>query len=303
MENMENNAPRTGSCESCKDSSCSAARREQGENDQDFEDRRALQSRLCHIGHKIMVMSGKGGVGKSTVAVNLAMGLMLAGKRVGLLDVDIHGPSVPTMLGLEGASIEAGPDGLMPVELGHLKVMSMGFLLRNPDDAVIWRGPVKGNVIKQFLKDVAWGDLDYLIIDAPPGTGDEPLSICQLINPIDGAVVVTTPQRVAAMDVRKSITFCAQVGMKVLGVVENMSGFVCPKCGELTHILRSGGGRLMAEDMGVPFLGSIPIDPMVAEAGDMGQAFVMHHSASPTAEIMRSVVAPLLELPSVKQNL
>ena len=303
MENMENNAPKAGSCDSCKDSSCSAARREQGENDQDFEDRRALQSRLCHIGHKIMVMSGKGGVGKSTVAVNLAMGLMLAGKKVGLLDVDIHGPSVPTMLGLEGANIEAGPDGLVPVELGHLKVMSMGFLLRDPDDAVIWRGPVKGNVIKQFLKDVAWGDLDYLIIDAPPGTGDEPLSICQLINPIDGAVVVTTPQRVAAMDVRKSITFCAQVGMKVLGVVENMSGFVCPKCGEVTHILRSGGGKLMADVMGVPFLGSIPIDPMVAEAGDMGQAFVMHHAASPTAEIMRSVVAPLLELPSVKQNL
>lgn len=302
MENMENSAPRASSCDSCNDSSCSATRREQNENDQDFEDRRALQSRLCHIGHKIMVMSGKGGVGKSTVAVNLAMGLMLAGKKVGLLDVDIHGPSVPTMLGLEGANIEGGPDGLMPVELGHLKVMSMGFLLRNPDDAVIWRGPVKGNVIKQFLKDVAWGDLDYLIIDAPPGTGDEPLSICQLINPIDGAVVVTTPQRVAAMDVRKSITFCAQVGMKVLGVVENMSGFVCPKCGELTHILRSGGGRLMAEDMGVPFLGSIPIDPMVAEAGDMGQAFVMHHAASPTAELMRSVVTPLLDLPSVKQN-
>jgi Mrp family chromosome partitioning ATPase len=303
MENMENSAPRASTCDSCKDSSCSATRRELGENDQDFEDRRALQSRLCHIGHKIMVMSGKGGVGKSTVAVNLAMGLMLAGKKVGLLDVDIHGPSIPTMLGLEGANIESGPAGLMPVELGHLKVMSMGFLLRNPDDAVIWRGPVKGNVIKQFLKDVAWGDLDYLIIDAPPGTGDEPLSICQLINPIDGAVVVTTPQRVAAMDVRKSITFCAQVGMKVLGVVENMSGFVCPKCGELTHILRSGGGRLMAEDMGVPFFGSIPIDPMVAEAGDMGQAFVMHHAASPTAELMRGVVAPLLDLPGVKQNI
>ena len=303
MENMENSTPKTGSCESCKDSSCSASKRQQGENDQDFEDRRALQSRLCHIGHKIMVMSGKGGVGKSTVAVNLAMGLMLAGKKVGLLDVDIHGPSVPTMLGLEGATIEAGPDGLLPVELGQLKVMSMGFLLRNPDDAVIWRGPVKGNVIKQFLKDVAWGDLDYLIIDAPPGTGDEPLSICQLINPIDGAVVVTTPQRVAAMDVRKSITFCAQVGMKVLGVVENMSGFVCPKCGEVTHILRSGGGKLMADDMGVPFLGSIPIDPMVAEAGDMGEAFVLHHAESPTAEIMRSVVAPLLALPRVQQNL
>ena len=301
MENMEHSAaPTASSCGSCTDTSCSAAKRQSGENDKEFEERRALQSRLCHIKHKIMVMSGKGGVGKSTVAVNLAMDLMLAGKKVGLLDVDIHGPSVPTMLGLEGATIENGPDGLLPVELGNLKVMSMGFLLRSPDDAVIWRGPMKGSVIRQFLTDMAWGELDYLIIDAPPGTGDEPLSVCQLINPIDGAVVVTTPQRVAAMDVRKSITFCAQVGMKVLGVVENMSGFVCPKCGEVTQILRSGGGRAMAEDMGVPFLGSIPIDPQVAEAGDEGQAFVMHHASSPTAEIMRAVVEPLLHLPEPK---
>ncbi|WP_028576656.1 Mrp/NBP35 family ATP-binding protein [Desulfomicrobium escambiense] len=304
MDNTEKSAvsgaarSKASTCDSCTDSSCSAAKRQLNETDQDFQERRALQARLCRIDHKIMVMSGKGGVGKSTVAVNLAMGLMLAGKKVGLLDVDIHGPSVPTMLGLEGATIDQGPEGLLPVELGNLKVMSMGFLLRNPDDAVIWRGPVKGGVIKQFLKDVAWGDLDYLIIDAPPGTGDEPLSVCQLINPIDGAVVVTTPQRVAAMDVRKSITFCAQVGMKVLGVVENMSGFVCPKCGEVTHILRSGGGKRMADDMGVPFLGSIPIDPSVAEAGDMGQAFVLHHASSPTAVLMRSVIAPLLDLPA-----
>lgn len=304
MDNTEKSAAsgaarsKASTCESCTDSSCSTARRQLNETDQDFQERRALQARLCRIDHKVMVMSGKGGVGKSTVAVNLAMGLMLAGKKVGLLDVDIHGPSVPTMLGLEGATIDQGPEGLLPVELGHLKVMSMGFLLRDPDDAVIWRGPVKGGVIKQFLKDVAWGDLDYLIIDAPPGTGDEPLSVCQLINPIDGAVVVTTPQRVAAMDVRKSITFCAQVGMKVLGVVENMSGFVCPKCGEVTHILRSGGGKRMADDMGVPFLGSIPIDPSVAEAGDLGQAFVLHHASSPTAVLMRSVIAPLLELPA-----
>lgn len=301
MESMEHNsadADRSGagSCESCKDSSCSAAKRQTGETDKDFQERRELQSRLCRIRHKIMVMSGKGGVGKSTVAVNLAMALMLAGKRVGLMDVDIHGPSVPTMLGLEEATIVNSPDGLLPVQLGYLKVMSMGFLLPNPDEAVIWRGPVKGGVIKQFLKDVAWGDLDYLIIDAPPGTGDEPLSVCQLIEPIDGAVIVTTPQKVAAVDVRKSITFCGHVGMKVLGVVENMSGFVCPKCGEVTQILRSGGGRLMAEDMNVPFLGSIPIDPLVAEAGDMGRAFVMHYPSSPTAEIMRAVVAPLLAL-------
>ncbi len=307
MENMDNNAgsgsarPKS-SCDSCKDSSCSAAKRQLNESDEDFQERRALQSRLCRIDHKIMVMSGKGGVGKSTVAVNLAMALMLSGKKVGLLDVDIHGPSVPTMLGLEGATIEQGPGGLLPVELGELKVMSMGFLLRNPDDAVIWRGPMKGNVIKQFLKDVDWGDLDYLIVDAPPGTGDEPLSVCQLIQPIDGAVVVTTPQRVAAMDVRKSITFCAQVGMKVLGVVENMSGFVCPKCGEMTNILRSGGGRSMADDMGVPFLGSIPIDPSVAESGDSGQAFVLHHAKSATADIMRTIVEPLLNLPSTSSK-
>jgi len=305
MENMENSTagstsgPKASSCSSCGDSSCAAARRQLNESDQEFQERQALQSRLCRIDHKIMVMSGKGGVGKSTVAVNLAMALMLAGKKVGLMDVDIHGPSVPTMLGLEGATIDQGPEGLLPVELGDLRVMSMGFLLRNPDDAVIWRGPVKGTVIKQFLTEVAWGDLDYLIIDAPPGTGDEPLSVCQLIEPIDGAVVVTTPQRVAAMDVRKSITFCGQVGMKVLGVVENMSGFVCPKCGEVTNILRSGGGRTMAEDMGVPFLGSIPMDPSVAEAGDSGQAFVLHHAKSATAEIMRSVVEPLLNLPTL----
>lgn len=288
--------PKSSSCSSCADASCSASKQHQGENDQEFADRQALQSRLCRIKHKIVVMSGKGGVGKSTVAVNLAMSLMLAGKRVGLLDVDIHGPSVPTMLGLEGATVDQSADGLIPVELGHLKVMSMGFLLRNPDDAVIWRGPVKGTVIKQFLKDVAWGDLDYLIIDAPPGTGDEPLSVCQLISPIDGAVIVTTPQKVAAVDVRKSITFCGQMGLTILGVVENMNGFVCPKCGELTSILSSGGGRAMATDMHVPFLGSIPMDPQIAEAGDAGQPFVMQYASSPTAAIMREIVAPILAL-------
>lgn len=289
-------AKKPGPCQSCKDSSCSAAKRDLNESDKEFEERQALQSRLCRIKHKIVVMSGKGGVGKSTVAVNLAMALSLAGKKVGLLDVDIHGPSVPTMLGLEGLPVEGSEEGIVPVEVGNLKVMSMGFLLRNPDDAVIWRGPMKGTVIKQFLKDVAWGDLDYLIIDAPPGTGDEPLSVCQLINPIDGAVVVTTPQKVAAVDVRKSISFCMHVGLPVLGVVENMSGFVCPKCGEVTQILRSGGGQTMAKDMNVPFLGSIPIDPQVAEAGDTGHAFVMHYSDSPTAAIMKKIIEPLLNI-------
>jgi len=263
-----------------------------------------LKRNMQRIAHKILVLSGKGGVGKSTVAVNLAIALALQGRRVGLLDVDFHGPSIPKLLHLEGRTPEATEKGLLPIMIeGGMKVMSLGFLLQRPDDAVIWRGPLKIGVIKQLLGDVEWGDLDYLIIDFPPGTGDEPLTVAQMIPEADGAVVVTTPQDVSTIDVSKSVTFCRQLNIPVLGVVENMSGFVCPKCGELTHILRSGGGRLMAEDMGVPFLGSIPIDPMVAEAGDMGEAFVMHHAASPTTEIMRSVVAPLLELPNVKQNL
>ena len=251
---------------------------------------------MSRIEHKIVVVSGKGGVGKSTVAVNLAASLHMAGKRVGLLDVDIHGPSIPTMLGLEHEHVQNGDDGIVPVDADGLKVMSLGFLLHNMDDAVIWRGPMKIGVIRQFLADVDWGALDYLIIDSPPGTGDEPLSVCQLIAPLDGAVVVTTPQRVAAVDVRKSITFCRQVNVPVLGVVENMSGFACPKCGEVTQVFRSGGGRQIAESMAVPFLGSIPIDPGIAEAGDGGRAFIQHYAETATAAAMRTVVAPLLDL-------
>ncbi len=175
------------------------------------------------------MLSGKGGVGKSTVAVNLATALALNGLRVGLLDVDIHGPSVPTMLGLEHETLKGTEGELSPVEFGGLKVMSIGFLLQNPDDAVIWRGPMKMGVIKQFLTDVNWGDLDYLIVDAPPGTGDEPLSLCQLIQPLDGAVIVTTPQRVAAIDVRKSISFCRQASCAGAGRCGKHERFCLPQ--------------------------------------------------------------------------
>ncbi|MBN2345248.1 MAG: Mrp/NBP35 family ATP-binding protein, partial [Candidatus Aminicenantes bacterium] len=204
-------------CNNCGDKECSAATKKKGESEQDFAERRQLESRLCRIRRKIVVLSGKGGVGKSTVAVNMAAALQAAGMRVGLLDVDIHGPSIPTMLGLEGTSLQSGADGLLPAVADGLKVMSLGFLLPDPDQAVIWRGPLKMGAIKQFLKDVAWGELDFLIIDSPPGTGDEPLSVCQLIGRLDGAMVVTTPQKVAAIDVRKSITFCRQLGVPVLG--------------------------------------------------------------------------------------
>jgi len=282
-------------CDSCGDSSCTAKNQQQNESKEEYADRRRLQARLCRINHKIVVLSGKGGVGKSTVAVNLATALALGGLRVGLLDVDIHGPSVPTMLGLENETLKGTDGELQPVEFGGLKVMSIGFLLQNPDHAVIWRGPMKMGVIKQFLTDVNWGDLDYLIVDAPPGTGDEPLSLCQLISPLTGAVIVTTPQRVAAIDVRKSISFCQQVHVPVLGVVENMSGFVCPKCGELTQILPEGGGKKIASDMKVPFLGAIPMDPSIAQAGDSGKVFIYHSSETQTGKIMQTIIDQILD--------
>ena len=288
-------------CDSCGEESCSAKKQGKNENQEEYADRRRLQARLCRIQHKIVVLSGKGGVGKSTVAVNLATALALHGLRVGLLDVDIHGPSVPTMLGLEGESLKGNPGELFPVEFGGLKVMSLGFLLQNPDDAVIWRGPMKMGVIKQFLTDMNWGDLDYLIIDAPPGTGDEPLSLCQLIQPLTGAVIVTTPQKIAAIDVRKSISFCRRVNVPVLGVVENMSGFVCPKCGELTQILPEGGGRKIASDMKVPFLGAIPIDPGIAQSGDTGKVFIYHSSQTPTGKIMQDIIDQIQDTNSTKK--
>jgi ATP-binding protein involved in chromosome partitioning len=286
---------RANSCQSCGKTDCQAKSRRPEESQEDFRERQKLESRMCRIGHKIVVLSGKGGVGKSTVAVNLAAALADAGKRVGLLDIDIHGPSIPTMLGLEGAKV-TGPEGeMIPVDAGGIKVLSIGFFLENPDHAVVWRGPMKYGVIKQFLKDADWGELDYLVIDSPPGTGDEPLSVCQLIQP-DGAVIVTTPQKVAAVDVRKSITFCRLLEVPVLGVVENMSGFACPHCGQITPILRSGGGRKISEDLGVPFLGSIPIDPALAESGDNGRIYLRQFGQSQTAKAMGEMVRAAINM-------
>lgn len=290
-------------CGSCSVASCGSRQQEPAASESargqalhtaPGQDNSRLNERLGRIKRKIIVMSGKGGVGKSTVAVNLAMSAMLAGQRVGILDVDLHGPSVPIMLGVEGHRLESGESGMLPVEIGGLKVLSVGFLLQDRDAPVVWRGPMKMGVIRQFIEDVDWGDLDLLVIDVPPGTGDEPLSIVQLIPDLEGAVVVTTPQRVAAADVRKSINFCKEVGVKVLGVVENMSGFACPKCGEVTPILSAHGGKVMAEEMGVPFLGAIPIDPVVAASGDEGHAFVESSASSAAAGAFRAVVRELI---------
>ncbi|MDY6935016.1 MAG: Mrp/NBP35 family ATP-binding protein [Spirochaetota bacterium] len=268
-----------------RNDSCSAEKSVNANvNEREAEERRELKVNLEKIDHKIVVLSGKGGVGKSTVAVNLAISLSQKGFRVGLLDIDIHGPSIPKLLGLEEERLYADETGkLIPVVYGEsMKVISIGLLIGKGDDAVIWRGPLKYSAIKQFLKDVEWGELDYLIIDSPPGTGDEPLSVCQLIENPDGAIVVTTPQDLAIIDVRKSITFCNKLNMPVLGVIENMSGFVCPHCGSRADIFKSGGGRKMSEDMGVPFLGSIPVETDISEMGDSGKPFISMNSDNKT---------------------
>jgi len=248
------------------------------------------------IKHKYLVLSGKGGVGKSSVAVNLAAWLTRQGKRVGLLDVDIHGPSIPKLLNLEGSKPHAIEDKIEPVVYnGSLKVMSIGLMLNDQNDALIWRGPMKHNVISQFIQDVRWGDLDYLIVDCPPGTGDEALSTAQVLGSVDGVVIVTTPQELAVADVRKCLTFCKKLSLPVLGVIENMSGFICPHCRKRTDIFVGQGGEQIARDFGVPFLGSIPMDPAVAQACDTGRPFIDFEKDSPTAQALTHAFKPLMK--------
>lgn len=278
-------------CSSCQSESCSAKDRQPNESDQAFQERQKISSRMCQIKHKVIVLSGKGGVGKSTVAVNLAYSLAARGKKVGLMDIDVHGPSVPRMLKLDKSQVLVENQSMIPIEYNeNLKVISIGFFLRESDSAVIWRGPMKINLIKQFLGDVSWGELDYLIIDSPPGTGDEPLSAAQLIEGLSGAVIVTTPQDLALIDVRKSITFCSSVGLKVIGVIENMSGLLCPHCGKKIDLFKSEGGKKMAEDMRVPFLGSIPIDNAIVELSDEGIPFSFQHHESEAGKAIKEIV-------------
>jgi len=292
-------------CGTCPAGDCPVQDRLEGETDEAFRDRQQLARQMSRIRNKILILSGKGGVGKSTVAVNLAMSLSMVGKKVGLLDIDVHGPSVPQMLKVPKAQVYIKGERLIPVQMENLKVMSLGYMLRDAEEAVIWRGPMKMQLIRQFLKDVDWGELDYLIIDCPPGTGDEPLSVVQFITDATGAVIVTTPQEVALADVRRSITFCRHVKLSVLGVIENMSGFVCPKCGEVTDIFSSGGGQRLAEEMKVPFLGRVPLDPMLVLSGDQGKPFTHFYSETETAKAFNQIVQPILIgtlSPSVSQK-
>ncbi len=226
---------------------------------------------LRRIKRKVMIMSGKGGVGKSTVAANLAAELALRGHRVGLLDCDIHGPTIPTVFGLESQRPDVNEEGIVPIQvLPNLSVMSVGFLLENKDSPIIWRGPAKMGAIKQFLEEVSWGVLDFLIIDLPPGTGDEPLSVAQLIPNCDGSVLVTTPQDVALISVRKSIKFSEKLKVPIIGLVDNMHGLVCPHCGKPIEVFGTGGVEKASEDFNIPILARLPIEPKIAEMEDKG---------------------------------
>lgn len=255
-----------------------------------------IEDNLKGVESKIAVLSGKGGVGKSTVAANLALALAAKGKKVGLLDADLHGPSIPKILGVEDGKLTADGKKIAPVRLNGLKVASVGFMLKDRDSPVIWKGPMKISAIRDFLGSIAWGKLDYLIIDLPPGTGDEPLSIAQLIPDPKGAVIVTTPQEIALLNVRKSLNFARMLKLPIIGVLENMSGFICPHCGHESPLFKTGGGEKVAKEFGVPFLGRIPLDGKIVEAEDAGEPYLTKHSARDSAKAFMEIVGRIEKL-------
>lgn len=280
----ENPCDGCGQASSCNQESCGESPEEQ-----------KLKAAVSRIKHKLVVMSGKGGVGKTTMAVNLAVGLSLRGYTVGLLDVDVHGPSVPRALSMKDAKPHMEPDHMEPVPYSkNLSVMSLGFLMPSGDEAVIWRGPVKQGLIRQFLSDVSWHDLDFLVVDCPPGTGDEPLSVLQMLGPEAKAVIVTTPQYLAVDDVRRSVTFCRELGNPILGVVENMAGFVCTDCGSTQHLFGRDGGKVLAAQTGETLLGSLPLDPEVVRSVDQGYPIAKVLKEGPTAEALKEVIDGVL---------
>lgn len=255
------------------------------------EQEQRLKDKITHIKHTFIVMSGKGGVGKSTVAVNLAYALSMTGKKVGILDVDLHGPNIAKMLGIERYQVTALESGIEPIKVGdNLFAVSVALLGYNPDQPIIWRGPAKTAVIRQLLSDVNWGDLDYLVVDSPPGTGDEPLSVCQFIPNASGVIIVTTPQDVAILDARKSVLFAHELKIPVAGIIENMSGFVCPHCQKETDLFKKGGGERAARELNVAFLGGVPFEPAFVEFGDKGTPFVSFHHKSRAAEAFAKIV-------------
>ncbi|XP_066054188.1 cytosolic Fe-S cluster assembly factor NUBP2 isoform X2 [Chamaea fasciata] len=284
-----------------------------------MEETAGERTNLAGVQHILLVLSGKGGVGKSTLSTELALALRNAGKRVGILDVDLCGPSIPRMLRVQDSAVHQCDSGWVPVFVGQDKaiaLMSIGFLLERPDDAVVWRGPKKNALIKQFVTDVAWGDLDFLIVDTPPGTSDEHISTVEALRPhqLLGAILVTTPQAVSVGDVRRELTFCRKAGLQILGIVENMSGFVCPHCSvsspdltvqpggccglflvECTNIFSKGGGEELAKHAGVPFLGCVPLDPQLSQSLEEGRDFIQEFPKSSAFPALTHIAQQILD--------
>lgn len=259
-----------------------------------------VEGSLSQVRHVVLVLSGKGGVGKSTVTTELALALKHAGKKVGILDVDLCGPSIPRMLSVGRPDVHQCDSGWVPVYTDaqkSLALMSIGFLLEDPDDAVVWRGPKKTAMIGQFVSDVAWGELDVLLVDTPPGTSDEHLAVLENLKKqkVDGAILVTTPQAVSTGDVRREITFCKKTGVRILGIIENMSGFVCPHCSECSNIFSKGGGEELAKLTGSVFLGSVPLDPLLSTSIEEGKDFIQSFPDSATFSAISSISQTLLD--------
>ncbi|MFO7666896.1 MAG: Mrp/NBP35 family ATP-binding protein [Desulfobacterales bacterium] len=275
--------------------SCDAGKQKIKKDAQDA----SVEGSLKKIKHKFIIMSGKGGVGKTSTSVNLAIALSNKGFQVGLMDVDLHGPDVPRMLGLNGMLDLSKNHKLSPMKYSdHLSAVSIESLTPNKDDAIIWRGPIKYSAIKQFIGDVDWGELDFLLIDSPPGTGDEPLTVAQTIKDAK-AIIVTTPQEVSLADVRKSINFCKTVKMEIFGLIENMSGFICPHCNKTIDLFGVGGGERTARETGIEFLGKIPFDQKVVSCGDAGLSLVDKHSDSPVAMAFDSIADKMAKLTGI----
>jgi len=258
-----------------------------------------LKENMSKIKHKLLVLSNKGGVGKSSIAINLACYLSENSFKVGILDADLHGPSVAKMLGFEGKRLQGGSKGIIPITISsNLIAVSMASLIETSDMPLIWRGPLKMMALKQFLGDVEWGNLDYLIMDSPPGTGDEPLSICQLIPELEGGIIVTTPQEVALNDSRKCVNFLRNLNIPILGIVENMSGLRCPHCGKNIDLFKSGGGEKAALEFGLPFLGKIPIDINMVNSTDEGKPYIFKYKNSETAQVFNKIVKEIIHYPN-----
>lgn len=272
-------------------------------NDEFDQQSKVIHNRMSGVKNRILVMSGKGGVGKSTVAVNLACAMAQSGKKTGLLDIDLHGPNVPKMLGIDMQDLGIDDEEIIPcLAYENLSVCSLAMLGANPDTPIIWRGPRKAGVIRQMLGNVRWGTLDYLFLDSPPGTGDEILTAVQAVEEWTGGVVVVTPQEVALDDAKRSIAFAKQVNLPILGIVENMSGFICPHCGKETPIFKKGGGEQLAKECGVAFLGGVPLDPGIVALADDGKPFCLSNSASPAAKAFAGIAARVEEICSAKNG-